>query len=296
VPHLFTRGRPNRESFTTLLHFGKWVTVSNLVAPALLYADRFLLGSLGTLSQVAYFTAPFQVVERLLVIPGTLTSTLFPAVSALDSAQSRERIHQLSAQSLQVLLCTMGTLAILLVGLAPWLVWALFGAAYLDHSIPVFRIILLGISINALAFIPFTVVQGCGRPDITAKLHLIEFPIHLLALAAGYHLAGLPGVAWAWTLRVTLDGALLLAVCFRRRWMALDALRSQATFQTAALYLLVGTGLALVPWQNGQLQLGITAVVSVATLLYTVRWGLPEAARAQLWKVLRQRKPTPEAL
>lgn len=290
VPDLFSRGRPTRDSLHTLLHFGKWITVSNLVAPALLYADRFLLGSLGTLGQVAYYTAPFQVVERLLIIPGTLTSTLFPAVSALDSSKQGDDVARLAGQAMHYLLCVMGLGASVLAGAAPWLVWFFFGESYLAHSVSVFQILLLGFSVNALAFIPFSVVQGCGRPDITAKFHLIEFPIHLALLWAGFQLAGLPGVAWAWTTRVSLDFLLLMFICVRKGWMRTALLAEQGTLRSGLVYGIAGATLSLIAREPTLPRLGAVAVGSVLVAVYTYYGGLGATGRAQVRDFLQRRR------
>src|SRR5207237_491088 len=65
-----------------LLGFGGWVTVSNAVGPVLMYLDRFLIGSVLSLAAVSYYTAPYEVVIRLWILPTSLVMTLFPAFSA----------------------------------------------------------------------------------------------------------------------------------------------------------------------------------------------------------------------
>jgi len=37
----------------------------------------------------------------------------------------------------------------------------------------------VGVFINSLAYVPFSLLQGVGRPDLTATLHLIELPLYL---------------------------------------------------------------------------------------------------------------------
>jgi len=74
------------------------------------------------------------------------------------------------------------------------------------------QILMLGILTNSLAFIPYALIQADGRPDITAKLHLIELPIYLILLWYALHSWGIVGAAIAWSFRVTLDWAMLLAI------------------------------------------------------------------------------------
>ena len=71
---------------------------------------------------------------------------------------------------------------------------------------------------NSLAYIPYYLLQGVGRPDLTAKFHLLELPIHIALVWFMVTHFGLPGAALAWTLRVTLDFVLLLvAACWVTR-------------------------------------------------------------------------------
>src|ERR1700682_3254653 len=62
-----------------LLVLGGWMTVSNLVSPIIVYLDRFLIGALLSVSAVAAYTVPFDMVTRLTIIPGAVSGVLFPA-------------------------------------------------------------------------------------------------------------------------------------------------------------------------------------------------------------------------
>ena len=73
----------------------------------------------------------------------------------------------------------------------------------------------IGIFINSLAWVPFALVQGAGRPDLTAKLHLSELPLYLLTLWCLIKGFGLEGAALAWVLRVVLDAILLFYLAQR---------------------------------------------------------------------------------
>jgi O-antigen/teichoic acid export membrane protein len=77
------------------------------------------------------------------------------------------------------------------------------------HSTRVLQILSLGVLANGLAAIPFALIQGTGRADITGKLHLLELPFYLAAvwyLTVHY---GIAGTAVAWLLRVVADCILL---------------------------------------------------------------------------------------
>lgn len=58
-------------------------------------------------------------------------------------------------------------------------------------------------------------LQGAGRPDLTAKLHLIELPCYLTVLYLLIRVLGIEGAAIAWSGRATFD-ALVLFVMARK--------------------------------------------------------------------------------
>lgn len=70
----------NWQMFKPLISFGGWVTVSNIISPLMVYLDRFLIGAVLTMTAESYYATPYEVVTRLLIIPGTLMGVMFPAV------------------------------------------------------------------------------------------------------------------------------------------------------------------------------------------------------------------------
>src|SRR6266581_2924076 len=60
---------PSWLALRPLLGYGGWVSVSNVVSPILTYLERFILGSVTGIAAVAYYTAPYEGVTRLLIMP-----------------------------------------------------------------------------------------------------------------------------------------------------------------------------------------------------------------------------------
>ena len=83
-----------------LLHFGGWMTVSNIASPLMVYMDRFLLGALMSLEAVAWYATPWEVVTKALVLPGAAITVLFPVFSSLMSTDRRQadRVYSLSSR------------------------------------------------------------------------------------------------------------------------------------------------------------------------------------------------------
>src|SRR5262249_36749433 len=79
LPALGQGIRLQRAVVGPLLHFGGWLTVTNVVGPLMVYLDRFLVGAVLSLAPGAYYVAPYQLVTRLLLLPAALVGVLFPA-------------------------------------------------------------------------------------------------------------------------------------------------------------------------------------------------------------------------
>lgn len=83
---------------------------------------------------------------------------------------------------------------------------------FAHHARGVAEIILAGLWLNCLAYIPFGFLQAQGRPDLVAKLHLLELAPFVLILWLLLMLGGIQGAAIAWSLRVAVDALLLFYV------------------------------------------------------------------------------------
>lgn len=201
--------------FPRLFAFGGWVTVTSIVGPVLVYLDRFIIGSLLSISAVAYYSAPYEAVTRLQIIPASLVMTLFPAFSTLEGIKDRQRLGILFARSVKYVLLTLVpvVLAIMLFAKEALQIW--LGAEFAAKSTLALQIIALGVLINSLAHTPFALLQGVGRPDLPAKFHLLELPIYIGTAWFLVSNWGIAGAAAAWTLRVTLDSLLLFGATFK---------------------------------------------------------------------------------
>jgi O-antigen/teichoic acid export membrane protein len=191
-----------------LLRFGGWMTVSNIVGPLMVTLDRFLIGALVSMAAVAYYATPYELVTKFWLIPGALVAVMFPAFSA-SFVHDRNRTEILYGRCVKYVFLILFPAVVLTVdlarsGLALWL-----GADFAQHSFRVLQWLAVGVFINSLAQVPFALVQATGRPDLTAKLHLIELPAYLLTLWWLIGARGVEGAAIAWTARVGVDALVL---------------------------------------------------------------------------------------
>ncbi|MFQ5648501.1 MAG: oligosaccharide flippase family protein [bacterium] len=192
-----------------ILRFGGWLTVSNIISPLMEYLDRFLIGILVSVTAVAYYVTPYEVVTRLWVIPGAIVGVMFPAFST-SFAQNKRHTARLFSRSMKWIHLLVFPVALVLTTLAHEILQLWVGEAFARNSAIVLQCLTLGVFINSVAQVSYTLIQGIGRPDLTAKFHLVELPFYLLLLWWLVGKLGITGAALAWLIRVLLDSVLLL--------------------------------------------------------------------------------------
>jgi O-antigen/teichoic acid export membrane protein len=214
VPELRERIAWRRDSIRPLLRFGGWMTVSNIVGPLMVTLDRFVIVAVVSVTAVAYYATPFDAITKLWLVPAALLGVMFPAFS-MTFMRDRTRTVVLYERSVKFLLLSLFPIIVSVVvlaenGLKLWL-----GPEFAEHSTRVLQWLAAGMFVNCLAQVPFALVQGVGRPDLTAKLHLIELPGYLFALWWLSRTHGIEGAAIAWTARVFIDAFALFAMSKR---------------------------------------------------------------------------------
>lgn len=191
-----------------LFLFGGWMTVSNVLGPLMVTFDRFLIGSIISIAAVAYYSIPYEVVTKLWLISTALVGVLFPVFSATSFAD-RTRLAYLYESGLKYIFVVLLPLTLLLVVFAPEGLSVWLGSDFSHNSATLARVLAVAVLMNCMAHVPFTHIQSVGRPDVTAKFHLLELPIYAVMLFFLAKSWGLNGVAVAWLLRVMIDTVLL---------------------------------------------------------------------------------------
>lgn len=228
-----------------LLHYGAWVTVTSLISPLLESLDQFLIAAMLGASAVAEYAVPMNLAMRSQVVATALARTLFPQLSRLSAAEAVVVMEEATIGLAYGFAAIIAPAIMLAHGfLTLWV-----GARIAAISAPVADILLLGAWANGVAFIPYAFLQGKGRPDLTAKAHMVEVIPFIAVLVGLTHVFGLPGAALAWTLRVAADLAILLWMSGRPVLRIVPAAVLVATASAASLVfhnLLVVTVIAAV--------------------------------------------------
>lgn len=200
-----------------LFGFGLWVTVSNIISPMMVYMDRFAISHFGNLSEVAYYSTPFDLIARLLFINNSVSSVMFPTLSAAHSTDPAA-MKGISRQNFLIVFGLFAPIIIVVLLFAQPLMTLWVGAAFAARSSVILQILSVGIFINALSSVGFSTLQAMRRADLTAKFHIVELPFYFLLLVVLVKQYGITGAAIAWLIRVSVDMALLYYASWHLRW------------------------------------------------------------------------------
>ena len=265
--------KPEWASIRSLLGFGGWFTVSNVIGPLMTYMDRFFIGALLGLSAVTYYVTPYEVLSRLAMLPQAVMGVLFPAMAAAF-AGNRKRLVGLYDTSGKVIYWVMLPFTVSAFLLAPEALMVWLGDDFRNIATPIAHWLAAGWMINILARPAFTVLQSTGRPDLVAKTHLMELVPYLGLLWWLTSAYGITGAAAAWTLRVTVDTIVLNVIAaYTLPVLKLLVVRSCVT--------VLVTGVAFGSfWLLESLTLRLIVVLIVSIVAIVVLWPLGDRLRA----------------
>ena len=193
-----TRARPSCALMRTLLAYGGWIAISNILGPTMLYADRFLVSSILPMSVVVFYNTPLEVLTKLLVVPAAIVAVAFPAFAAAPTNSSAAPIlrRMIGLQALFV-----GPVCIALAVFSYPLMSVWIDPTFADQSRIIVALIAAGLFFASNATILQSFIQARGRPDFTTKLQLMELPLYLSYLWFCTRNYGIEGTALAWSLR-----------------------------------------------------------------------------------------------
>jgi O-antigen/teichoic acid export membrane protein len=290
---LYTQGRPSlRPAFDVtavkrMLSFGGWLSVSNIVGTATVYCDRLLLGACVGMVAVTSYGMPLDVISKLQVLIGSFCAVLFPLMSRLDGSGSDrfETVYRGAiaiALSLMTLVATWATVVIPVV-MKLWL-----GGRNTPDSVFAAQVFLAGAVVQSTASIAWTALHARGRSDLTAWVHLAEFPLYCGAFYFAATRYGVHGAALVWFGRGVVD-FLCMAVLLRVQRRGDNS--GTPPELVAALVSLGILALAFVPKAE---TVPLAAMICCLTLLWTWRMLLDAPTRSRVVRlVFRRGEPRP---
>jgi O-antigen/teichoic acid export membrane protein len=266
-----------------ILKLSGWMTVSNIIVPILVYSDRFLIGAIVSAAAIGYYATPYEAVTKLLLISGAITGVLFPAFSAshLNKPEFTKNISLLAVKYSFLFLYPAMLIIITFAheGMRLWL-----GNNFANNSSLILQLLAVGVFFNGIAYIPFAYLQGIGRPDITAKVNLVELPFYFIALWFAIKNYGINGAALIWMLRMLVD-ALILFI-FEQKMMTGHF---EFNFKLTYIFILILTFASMFPILISNLLVKLILITIILLIFTYISWKLILSEKEKMFLISRIR-------
>lgn len=206
---------PTRNATNELARVGGWITVSNVISPIIVQADRAVIAMGFPIAASGWYGAAAEVATKQWLLTAAVLPVVFSALSA-TLATARDKAVELMERTARLILLALLPAVVVLVafaepGLKLWL-----GNAYVPEAASALRWIAVAVYVNALAQVAYAILQGGVDSRSPAILHMVELPLYVALLIALTKAFGVRGVAIGWFVRMFVDTIALWVITHRR--------------------------------------------------------------------------------
>jgi len=264
-----------------LATYGGWVSVSNVLSPLVDYIDRFYIAFLIGASVVAFFTTPMDVLLKLGIIPVSIVSVLFPAISGMNKTDKKKAVR-FTIVGTNLTLVVLFPVIVLLVLFAEELLYLWVGSEFAENSTLVAQILLIGVYMKSFTNYSITYLHGVGKPKQTALVHLGEAVIYFFVLYYAVKEFGLTGAALVHALRLAIDYYLMNMLTYRH------ALNHRSGILKSVSFISVGSLLLIVLFfiDSMSLKIFLSAIIIPGSVLVCWQFLVDEEAKKTLFNQL----------
>ncbi len=249
LKHLF-QFTLDRTLIRPMLKFGGALAISAVAGALLINLEKAVLAHTSSVKALAYYSVAFTLATMTTLFSASMTQSLIPAFSQLLEPKNREILERLFLRAIRMnFLAMIGCFTFLFVIARPlFTIWA--GPAFGENSTYPFYILLAGLILNIIAYIPYSLLIAMGRSDIFAKMHWIEVLPYIVLIFILTRNFGLVGTALAWSIRIAMDAVITGVILKRLANVSLNI------FDSGKWWFLLGILLLLLPisvtlWKQG---------------------------------------------
>ena len=201
-------------SIKPVLKFSIWITLANIVGPIIAYSDRFLIGALVSATALTYYATPYQVITKVLLIPGAFLAVLFPIFSS-GFTKNPDRTKNLFIRAVKVISLIIFPIIFFVMIFAHEIMQIWLGVKFAVNSTLILQFLSIGILMNSLSIVPNFFFQGIGKPKIPTLINLVELPFYLFAMFIGIKSYGINGAAFVYMIAASIDTLLMYTMAFK---------------------------------------------------------------------------------
>ena len=206
-PRFRLRWQKSRE----LIRFGRWISVSNMVAFFETQIDSLVIGRFLGAAPLGYYQVALQFTSPFSRLGTHVQGVLFPAMSKLDLDEARRRVLLSVFGALSAMLVP---LAVFATALAEPLVRLVLGSKW-GSAAPMLQVLVWAAVARTLSSCTAPLLMSIGQPRKVAETQLINLLILAILLYPCLRAWGAVGVAWVVTSSCVIATVLQLAFAAR---------------------------------------------------------------------------------
>ncbi len=273
--------------WSELGRFGSLKVVQQIASLLVLHLDRLLVAVFLSAEWVAYYAAPLDLAQRLLMVQSNVSSAYYPAACAVAGSGDQAAFYRLYERTSRAVATATFALAMVLVIFARPILAVWVGPAIAAQSGDLLRVLAAAYALMALTAIPSNASDALGRPDIAARYSIASLAINATLaviliprfgiMGSGCAILGNVVLQSPWFVRAvtrSVVGAPVRPYVVRAVWEPLvPAAIAGAVFAA-------GVGLG---FSHGAAGLGAVGVAGVVAFALAVRWlGIFDAAEREV--------------
>ena len=187
---------PAPEVVASLTSFSRWLFVHNVASCVLIYAERFAVPALLSMTALTLYSIPYDLTGRFMVISGAVMAVLFPALSSAAAAHDRAELGRLFWPALKCLVLAAGFLSLAL-SLFAGEILALWLGPRFAESEAALQVLAGGLTLATLSWLESSVLQAAGLMKEVTVCVLWVVPVQLALTPLLVRSGGILGAALA---------------------------------------------------------------------------------------------------
>jgi O-antigen/teichoic acid export membrane protein len=268
-------------SIKPVLKFSIWITLANIIGPLIIYSDRMIIGALISATALIYYATPYEIITKLLIIPGALVGVLFPVFSA-SYLSSPELSKKILIRGLKIVFLVIYPVVFIIISFSYEAMNLWLGEKFAENSAVILQLLSFGILMNSISLIPNNFFQGIGKPRIPTLVNLAELPVYIFVMWFAVRTNGTEGAALAFMIMAAIDAVAMYSIANK-----LFAVRFENKL-SIILFLLMIAGL-VIPFfiQNFIFKIVFTSSLLLVFILTAWKYFLSDEEKHFIFSKLR---------
>lgn len=269
----------SKSTFRRLLRFGGYAALEDIANPFLTSWEKVILANQLSATMLTYYMVPFNILAKLLLVPGAVGNALFPLLSGFYGTGLTEKGTEISVRSTRYIAIVLLPIVLIIIWFGEEFLTVWMGKEFAKHSLLALQLLSVTLLIHSLAFAPFNLVRAAGRPEITTLIRFIEIPLYLPLTFVCVQNWGIWGAALSYLGYRTFDTILLWIAAVRVGQVSFIDMLQAMPWRTAIVSIAL-VGIVGVLSQYLSFAQSLTGLVMKLSIVLAGTWGV-----AWLWEI-----------